>query len=199
MIRGLTMNLKAAATARLDLDSDESLVKRAREGDFDAFEVLFDRHRLLVYRFAYQMVNKRDDAEDMVQEAFVRAYQNLHRYRDEAKFTTWLYTIAHNRLVDHWRKRGLQLVSLDQDDPSAAEPPAAADYEPHRMLEAKQTLARFARALEALPPAQREVFLLHHEAELSVAEIALATGANEEAAKSRLRYALSKLKDAVHE
>ena len=99
--------------------------------------------------------------------------------------------------MDHWRKRGLTLVSLDQQESGQMDPQAGADYEPQRVLEAKQSLARFARALEALPPAQREAFLLHEEAGMSVAEIEHATGANEEAAKSRLRYALSKLKEAV--
>ena len=127
----------------------------------------------------------------------MRAIEARGRYEVQAKFTTWLYTIAHNRLVDHWRKRGLTLVSLDQDDAGPSEAAAGADYEPARQLEAKQSLALFVQALAALPPAQREVFLLHYEAELSVAEIAQATGANEEAAKSRLRYALSKLKEAV--
>ena len=99
--------------------------------------------------------------------------------------------------MDHWRKRGLTLVSLGEDESDAAEPQAGADYEPQRVLEAKQSLARFRRALEALPAVQREAFLLHEEAGMSVAEIAQATGANEDAAKSRLRYALSKLKEAI--
>lgn len=127
----------------------------------------------------------------------MRAIEARGRYQPQAKFSTWLYTIAHNRLVDHWRKRGLQLVSLDQEDGPALEPAAGTAYEPQRIVEAKQGLERFARALAALPPAQREAFLMHQEAEMSVAEIARATGADEEAAKSRLRYALSKLKEAM--
>ena len=87
----------------MDLDSDAALVRRARDGEFDAFELLFERHRTLVYRFAYQMVPRRDDAEDIVQEAFVRAYQNLERYRDEAKFTTWLLRIVTNLCTDQAR------------------------------------------------------------------------------------------------
>jgi len=181
---------------------DEQLMLAYREGDAGAFEQLYQRHKGKLFRFVLRSIRDRATAEELYQEVWMRAIEARGRYEVQAKFTTWLYTIAHNRLVDHWRKRGLQLVSLDGEEedrstPSVAEPAAAADYEPHRMLEAKQTLARFARALEGLPPAQREVFLLHHEAELSVAEIAQATGANEEAAKSRLRYALSKLKESV--
>src|SRR5207249_10485160 len=103
-----------------------------------------------------------------------------------ARFTTWLYTIAHNRMVDHWRRRGLSLVELDEQDPPGDSP------DPARQMEAREALARFAQALEALPAAQREAFLLHEEADLSIADIAAATGCNPEAAKSRLRYAVAR-------
>ena len=176
---------------------DEQLMLAYREGDAGAFEELYRRHKGGLFRFVLRSVRELAVAEELYQEIWMRAIEARGRYEVQAKFTTWLYTIAHNRLVDHWRRKGLALVSLDQEETAAAEPPAGADYEPQRVLEAKQGLERFARALEALPPAQREVFLLHHEAELSLAEIAQATGANEEAAKSRLRYALSKLKEAM--
>ena len=177
--------------------SDEQLMLAYREGDAGAFEQLYRRHKGALFRFILRSIRDRAIAEELYQEIWMRAIEARGRYEVQAKFTTWLYTIAHNRLVDHWRRRGLQLVSLDQEETALAEPPAAADYEPHRILEAKQSLARFSHALEALPPAQREAFLLHEEAGMSVAEIARATGSNEEAAKSRLRYALSRLKQAL--
>ena len=176
---------------------DEQLMLAYREGDAGAFEQLYGRHKGGLYRFVLRSVRDRALAEELYQEIWMRAIEARGRYEVQARFTTWLYTIAHNRLVDHWRKRGLTVVSLDQEESAQAEFPAGADYEPQRMLEAKQAHARFARALEALPPAQREAFLLHQEAEMSVAEIAQATGAGEEAAKSRLRYAMSKLKEAL--
>lgn len=175
---------------------DEQLMLAYREGDAGAFEELYRRHKGGLYRFVLRSVRDRALAEELYQEIWMRAIEARGRYEVQAKFTTWLYTIAHNRLVDHWRKRGLKLVSLDQDE-DAVEPPATPSYEPEKILEGKQSLARFARALAALPPAQREAFLLHQEAEMSVAEIAGATGTNEEAAKSRLRYAVSKLKEAL--
>ena len=89
VVETIAMRLSGSASGRLELDTDLSLVNRARGGDYAAFEVLFERHRTLVYRFAYQMVPRRDDAEDIVQEAFVRAYQNLARYRDEAKLHSY--------------------------------------------------------------------------------------------------------------
>lgn len=164
-----------------------------REGDAGAFETLYARHRGALYRFVLRSLKDRAVAEELFQEAWIRVIEARERYAPSAKFTTWLYTIAHNLLVDHWRKKGLTLVSLESDDV----PVESAN--PARRLEGRESLARFLRALEALPPAQREAFLLHEEAGLSVAEIAAATGCNEEAAKSRLRYAMTKLKSAVDE
>jgi RNA polymerase sigma-70 factor (ECF subfamily) len=175
---------------------DEQLMLAYREGDAGAFEELYRRHKGGLFRFVLRSVRERALAEELYQEIWMRAIEARGRYQVQARFSTWLYTIAHNRLVDHWRKRGLNLVALDAEDP-AADPPAAPDAEPQRIVEAKQGLARFVRALEALPPAQREAFLLHEEAGMGAAEIARATGTNEEAAKSRLRYAIAKLKQAM--
>jgi RNA polymerase sigma-70 factor (ECF subfamily) len=172
---------------------DEQLMLAYREGDAGAFETLYRRHKGALYRFVARSIRDRAMAEELYQEIWMRAIEARARYEVQAKFTTWLYTIAHNRLVDHWRKKGLQVVALETE----SEIPANPGFEPHRILEAKQGVERFARALKALPPAQREAFLLHEEAGMSVAEIAQATGAGAEAAKSRLRYALQKLKEAV--
>ena len=172
---------------------DEQLMLAYREGDAGAFEALYRRHKGGLFRFVLRSVRERAVAEELYQEIWMRAIEARGRYQAQAKFTTWLYTIAHNRLVDHWRKKGLQVVSLEAESDFSANPGS----EPQGILEAKQGLERFTRALEQLPPAQREAFLLHHEAEMGVAEIARATGSNEEAAKSRLRYATSKLKEAL--
>lgn len=176
---------------------DEQLMLAYREGDAGAFEQLYRRHKGALFRFVLRSVRDRATAEELYQEVWMRAIEARGRYEVQAKFTTWLYTIAHNRLVDHWRKRGLTLVALDEEKSGAADAPAGAGYEPQPLLEAKQSLARFVAALQGLPAAQREAYLLHAEAGMGVAEIAQATGAGEEAAKSRLRYALSKLKVAV--
>jgi RNA polymerase sigma factor (sigma-70 family) len=179
---------------------DEQLMLAYREGDAGAFEQLYKRHKGGLYRFVLRSIRDRALAEELYQEIWMRVIEARGRYEMQAKFTTWLYTIAHNRMVDHWRKRGLSLVSLDAEpdgDHAPLEPAAGPGSDPLRQLEGREQLARFARALEALPPTQREAFLLHEEAGMSVAEIARATGTNEEATKSRLRYALSKLKQAV--
>lgn len=169
---------------------DEELMLAYGGGDAGAFETLYRRHRAGLFRFVLRSVRARAVAEELYQEVWIRAIEARARYVPKAKFTTWLYAIAHNLLVDHWRRAGLQLVALD-------EAVAANTPDPARQLEGRQALQRFAAALEALPIAQREAFLLHEEGGLTVAEIATATGSNEEAAKSRLRYAMAKLKAAT--
>jgi len=162
-----------------------------RDGNAGAFETLYTRHRGRLYRFVLRSVKVRGTAEELFQEVWMRVIEARGRYAPQARFTTWLYTIAHNLLTDHSRRKGLTLVELDEDTH------APAPDDPARSAEARQALSRFAAALEALPPLQRQAFLLHQEGGLSIAEIAAATGANEEAAKSRLRYATTKLKAAA--
>lgn len=163
-----------------------------REGDAGAFDTLYARHKGPLYRFVSRSLRDRGVAEELYQEVWMRVIEARSRYTVQAKFATWLYTIAHNRLRDHWRKRGLQLVELTEHDA-----PAPAATEPEARAEGRQRLQRFAAALAALPEAQREAFLLHEEAGMSLAEIAAATGVAEEAAKSRVRYALAKLREAM--
>ena len=170
---------------------DEQLMTAYRDGDAGAFEKLYLRHKGPLFRFVLRGVYQRSVAEELFQEIWMRVIEARERYVPEARFTTWLYTIAHNRLVDHWRRGAPALVALDED------PPGNPAQDPGRQVEGRESAGRFLAALEALPAAQREAFLLHEEGGLTVAAIARATGSNEEAAKSRLRYAIAKLKAAV--
>jgi len=174
--------------------ADEDLLLAYRDGDAAAFETLYTRHRGRLYRFVLRGVKVRAVAEELYQEIWMKVIEARDRWAPRAKFTTWLYTIAHHQLIDHWRKRGLTVVALDE-----GEAVADASQDPAAQAQGRQDLARFAAALAALPPAQREAFLLHEEAGLSVAEIAEATGTNAEAAKSRLRYAMAKLKAVLND
>ena len=173
--------------------ADEELMLAYRDGNAGAFETLYGRHRARLYRFVLRSVKERGMAEELFQDVWMRVIEARNRYAPKARFTTWLYSIAHNRLVDHWRRKGLSVVDLENVEVEGNSP------NPERQAEARQSLERFAKALEALPPAQREAFLLHEEAGMSVPEIAQATGAGEEAAKSRLRYAIAKLRTAVND
>ena len=174
--------------------ADEELMLAYREGDAGAFETLYLRHRGRLFRFVLRGVGSRATAEELYQEIWMRIIEARGGYAPRARFTTWLYTIAHNRLVDHWRQKGLALVPLDEGE-SAVDPA----QDPARIAQSRESLGALLEALQGLPPAQREAFLLHEEAGLTVAEIAAATGTNEEAAKSRLRYAIAKLKAAVND
>jgi len=177
---------------------DETLMAAYAAGDAAAFEALYRRHKGPLFRYVLRSVKARGEAEELYQDVWARVIEARERYKPTAKFTTWLYTIAHNRLVDHWRTRGLATVSLDEEsDAAPIDPPAPPSAEPERVVAATQLAGRFEAALAALPLAQREAFLLHHEGELTAAQIAAATGTNEEAAKSRLRYAMNKLREAL--
>ena len=179
--------------------SDEELMLAYAGGDAGAFDVLYARHKGPVFRLMLRSVKTRGEAEELFQDIWMRVVEARERYVRTAKFTTWLYTVAHNRLIDHWRKKGLAIVAPENEDGESAvvEGRAGPFDEPHRIVEARDTLATLESALAGLPVAQREAFLLHHEADVTVAQIAEATGTNEEAAKSRLRYAMNKLKEAI--
>ena len=180
-----------------DDETDEALMLAWQAGDESAFDRIYHRHRGGVFRYLLRHCRDRAMAEELHQDIWMRVIEARARYQPQARFTTWLYTIAHHRLVDHWRRSGLRVVSLDDEDGGVEEPAGNPGHNPERQVEARESLARLLQALTALPPAQREAFLLHEEAGLTVEEIAAATGTNAEAAKSRLRYALAKLKKAL--
>lgn len=188
----------ASLTGRMREDTDEALVKLARDGDFSAFETLFERHRTLVYRFAYQMAPRRDDAEDIVQEAFVRAYQNLHRYRDEAKFTTWLLRIATNLCTDQARM-SQRRTALEQQEARGALDWMTEDFseDPVDNLEAARRKDALRRALMALPAHHRTVIVLRDIEEREYSDIAETLGCTIGGAKLRVLRARRALRDRI--
>jgi len=191
-----------------DEPSDEALMTRYARGDVAAFERLYGRHEGPVYRFLLRSVGIPALADELLQEVWMSVIRGSAAYEPRALFTTWLYRIARTRLIDHWRARDpALLVSLDAaadgagDDATAASAvdrlAADTSYEPEtRALDRAQARA-FTLAVEALPVAQREAFLLHAQAGLSLAQIAGITGAGVETIKSRLRYAGDKLRLAM--
>ena len=181
------------AAAMETAPEDSALMLRYRDGDADAFEMLYRRHNDALYRYLLRLCRHRDTAEDLFQEVWGKIIRTRQRYRPTAKFTTFLYRIAHNCFIDHLRrnKRHGNTVDIDPDTQASAGTDAAD--------EAERSLARrrLEAALRNLPDEQRDVFLLFEEADLSLDEIATVTGVNRETAKSRLRYAVNKLKVAI--
>ena len=194
-----TASLVQSSLARsMDYDSDLSLVKRAREGDYSAFESLFERHRPLVYRFAYQMASRRDDAEDIVQEAFVRAYQNLGKYRDEAKFTTWLLRIVTNLCTDMARmSQRRQTLEQQEAGGSLLWMTQGEIEDPVENLSQDMRAAALRKALNALPVHHRTVIVLRDLEEKEYYEIADILGCTMGGAKLRVLRARRALRDRI--
>ncbi len=198
VVESTVMRFDASVSGRMELDSDVALVRRAREGDYDAFEQLFERHRLLVYRFAYQMAGKRDDAEDIVQEAFVRAYQNLHRYRDEAKFTTWLLRIVTNLCTDQARMSHRRNALEQQEAAGALDwMTTGVTEDPVQNLEAERRKGALRKALNALPIHHRTVIILRDIEEREYPDIASILGCTIGGAKLRVLRARRALRDRL--
>jgi RNA polymerase sigma factor (sigma-70 family) len=178
-------------------ESDENLMMRFGRGEAAAFEALYERHEARLFRYLYRQLREQAGADDVMQEVWFAVARNAQRYQPTAKFTTWLFTLAHNRMIDVIRKRR-PVHSLDEvddaDDGSALRDrlPADARDEPERQ-------AQSAQETQALLDDQRSAFLLQAEGDLSLDEIAAATGANFETVKSRLRYARAKLKQLLWE
>lgn len=180
---------------------------RYAAGDVAAFDILYTRHELAVWRFVFRSVRVQAVADDLLQDVWFSVSRSAASYAPTARFKTWLFTMAHHRLVDHFRtaKNHLSLHGTGQrggeDDEQALEDTLAADsgFGPVRQLESREQAAALVAAVEQLPPEQREAFLLQAEAGLSVEDIAAATGVTFETAKSRLRYARSSLRQRLQE
>lgn len=198
-----------AESARMtDTPTDEALMQAYARGDARAFAILYERHERPVYRYFLRSLLDPQAAQDLLQETWMAVVRNAPAYAPRAKFTTWLYAIAHSKLVDHARAHARH-AAASLDAPAANDPDDAGALidriadDPVCGPEARALSRAEARAflacVEALPDAQRTAFLLHAEGGLGVDEIATLTGANVETTKSRLRYAMSKLRVGMEE
>ena len=172
--------------------SDEALMLAWAAGEADAFEPLYARHRAPLFRFLLRQVRVQATAEELFQDVWQRVIAARERYRPGARFATWLYQVASNRLADHWRAASHRPAAADDDVARLGR--EADPGTPDHALSVFEERRRLQRALEALPPDQREAVVLRLEQALSVDEIAAITGVGRETVKSRLRYAMNKLK-----
>lgn len=198
-----TLSHTAGMTGEDSKLTDESLMLAYRSGDAGAFDVLYARHRGGLYRFLLRQCGAASIAEELFQDVWMSVVRARETYVVQARFATYLYRIAHNRLVDHFR-RAVHRPSVagengDGDNDPVDSLPADPREQPDAKLLTKARIERFHELLSDLPPEQREAFVMREEAGLSVEEIAAATGVNAETAKSRLRYAVAKLRRGLEE
>ena len=184
MTTGARDTLISAAT------DDETLMQRYAAGDSAAFELLYRRHKDSLYRYFIRQCPDRTLAEDLYQDVWNKVIRAAASYRPTARFTTWLYHLAHHRMVDHFRT--LKALS-DQD----IEQLTAHRDRPEQQLEQQHQAQQLRHCLEKLPALQLDVFMLKQEAGLTAGAIASIVGASEEATKSRLRYASDRLRDCL--
>lgn len=169
--------------------NDDDCVKLAQRGDGKAFSELVARYQDRIYRFLVRLTRSQDDALDLTQDTFLRAYQNIGRWRPEALFRTWLFRIARNIAFDRLRRdKRVEFIELEDD---AELPDTAA--EPDAVLETAQRYRLLESALERLPPDHREILLLREIEEMSYDEIALVLELNPGTVKSRLARARTAL------
>jgi RNA polymerase sigma factor (sigma-70 family) len=172
--------------------SDEALMGAWVAGDVMAFEQLYSRHRGRLYRFLLRQLRDQATADELFQDVWQRVIAARAGWRPEAAFSTWLFRIAHNRLADHWRASSYRPPAPADADERAARIPDADT--PERRLSEFEQRRLLQLALDALPAEQREVLLLRLEQELTLEEIGAITGVGRETVKSRLRYAMDKLR-----
>jgi RNA polymerase sigma-70 factor (ECF subfamily) len=199
---------RGAASVALDEREDEALMLAYSQGDAAAFEMLLKRHQRPVYNFFVRQVGNTALAEDLMQEVFLRVIKSAASYKRQAKFTTWLYTIARNLCVDHARRARLRRASsLDQPlgNPGSERGRTlgdlAADPKPgvERQVTSKRLKDDIQRAIETLSEEQREVFLMRETLNLPFKEIAQIVECPENTVKSRMRYALEQLRKALED
>jgi len=179
-------------------ETDEQLVRKSQQDDERAFGELVSRYESKVYSLALKMVRNPEDAEDVLQDTFLRAYRGIKSFKGNSTFSTWIYRITANSALMRLRKRQLPTVSIDDADEREA-PINIADWAPgpvEQMLN-QETQAAMTEAIESLPPEFRQVFVLRDIEELSNAEVAEILDLSVAAVKSRLHRARLKVRNRL--
>ncbi len=181
-----------------ELEEDATLMLRYANGEASAFDLLYSRHKAPLYRYLLRQCRDRAVADDLFQDVWDRVIRSRKQYQVRAKFATFLYRIAHNCAVDQFRQRSRRRDDQAENVEDNSDLLLAPDAErPDRQLADAQFRDAFQIALDNLPAEQRAVFLLYEESGLGLDEIGEITGVGMETAKSRLRYAVSKLRKAL--
>ena len=174
-------------------EPDEVLMQRYQRGDDHAFRQLYERHRAALLRFVRSLSPEIGATEEIAQETWMAVIQGRERYRPQARFVTYLFSIARRRTMDRWRKLG-RAPELEPDAEELGRQAGPPAHEPEYHAATLALRADLMSAVASLPLMQREAFLLRAEGSLTLEEIGEATGSSRETAKSRLRYALNRLR-----
>ena len=187
-------------------ETDLNLVKRAGNGDDDAFRVLVERYQRKVYSIAFNMVRNRDDAMDLTQDAFVKLHRSLTSFQGQSSFYTWLYRIVVNLGIDHLRKAG-RFTSIDYDDTYQRNEdqvqgdgsllPSRLGTNPEKALGRKELMSQMQTALDSLSENHRMAIILREVEGLSYTEIAEVMGVSKGTVMSRLHHARKNMQDAL--
>ena len=188
-----------AVMARGAESTDEELMLLYRDGDASAFDALYLRHKGGLYRYLLRQCRDAAAAEELFQDVWMNLIRARSGYTVQARFATYLYRLAHNRLIDHYRKNARATVSSFEDDcgEEVTGLPDEREWPQDEALDARRQAERLVELIAELPETQREAFLLQQEGGMSVEEIAQATGVTRETAKSRLRYAMARLRQGM--
>jgi len=179
-------------------DPDAILMLAYAQGDLAAFETLYAKHRATLYRFLLRSVRDPQRADELFQETWSRVISARARYQPQAKFSTWLLQIAHNLIVDNLRRQR-PTASGDEAEIELANLATPEREQPDHALSEFERRRQLQRAIEQLPDEQRIAILLRLEQELGLEEIAAVTGVGRETVKSRLRYAMNRLREVLSE
>lgn len=187
-------------------ETDKNLVIRAQNGEERAFRLLVERYQRKVYSVAYSMVRHQEDAMDLSQEAFIKAYRNLARFQGSSSFYTWIYRITVNLCIDYLRKSG-RVQSVDYDDRIGRDNsevdgdgsilPTRLDADPSRSLMRKELIEKMQHALETLSENHRAILLLREVEGLSYEEMAEVLGVSKGTVMSRLHHARKNMQEAL--
>jgi len=188
-------NLQATGQSLQEKSDEDLMMAYAQDNDQQAFASLYARHKGSLYRYCVRMLGNEALGAELFQDAWSKVIKARERYQPTAKFTTYLFHVAHNLVIDQWRKKNPDLVSSEQEEMQGTELVADTNLVAEALDAEKRE--QFRNAVLQLPPLQRDVVLLHYDQGLTLEQIADMDGCGRETIKSRLRYAVKKLKQAI--
>ena len=186
-----TLTVPVATTSQ-DTEADNSIVERYLAGDMTAFDELMIRYERQIYRVCYRFVNNRDDAMDLAQEVFIKAFEHLANFRRESSMKTWLYRIAMNHCINHVKKNSREFVQITENVGSTR-------ASIHSEMEEREKREQFRSLVKKLPPKQKAILEMRIHEQLSYEEIATMSGRSISTIKASVFFALEKLRKLVKE